>query len=137
MKTLDEDEYNEKILKICQKENIQIIGLADHGKVEDSEKLRNYLTENNILIFSGFEISTAEKMHIVCLFSPETKTNELNRILGQLGMPKIETGTETSNLCYLDIAQKIIENNGFLYAAHITSDNGILKLGQLQNIWKD
>lgn len=132
---IDELEYNEQILNVCKEENIKVVGLADHGSVERSESLRKLLIDNDILVFPGFEISTAEKIHIVCLFSPETDSNELNRILGQLGMPEIKDGTEKSNLSCIDIAKKINENNGFWYAAHITSDNGILKLGQLQHVW--
>lgn len=132
---MDESEYNTQILNICKEENIRVVGLADHGSVERAENLRKLLTDNGILVFPGFEISTAEKIHIVCLFSPETDANELNRILGQLGMPEIKNGTEKSNLSCIDIAKKIAENDGFWYAAHITSDNGILKLGQLQHVW--
>ena len=132
---MDETEYNTQILNICKEENIRVVGLADHGSVERAENLRKLLTDNGILVFPGFEISTAEKIHIVCLFSPETDANELNRILGQLGMPEIKNGTEKSNLSCIDIAKKIAENDGFWYAAHITSDNGILKLGQLQHVW--
>lgn len=36
-----------------------------------------------------------------------------------------------------EIADKIKELGGFWYAAHITSDNGILKLGKLNQIWTD
>lgn len=132
---MDESEYNTQILNICKEENIRVVGLADHGSVERAKDLRKLLTDNDILVFPGFEISTAEKIHIVCLFSPETDANELNRILGQLGMPEIKNGTEKSNLSCVDIAKKIAENDGFWYAAHITSDNGILKLGQLQHVW--
>lgn len=134
---MEESEYNTQILNICKEENIKVVGLADHGSVERAENLRKFLSDNDILVFPGFEISTAEKIHIVCLFSPETDSNELNRILGQLGMPEIKNGTEKSNLSCIDIAKKIEENNGFWYAAHITSDNGILKLGQLQHVWKN
>ncbi len=133
----DEYEYNKQVLNICLENNIKVVGLADHGRVETSESLRKILSDNGILVFPGFEITTAEKIHIVCLFPPETPVNELNRILGQLGMPEIISGTEKSSLSCLSIANKVKDNNGFWYAAHITSDNGILKLGQLQNIWKD
>lgn len=137
MDNLSEDEYNRSILKNCLENDIKIVGLANHGDCNSSESLRSILSENDILVFPGFEIATAEKIHIVCLFDPSTSISELNRILGSIGMPKYVTGTEVSNLSCLDIAYKVIENNGFWYAAHITSDNGILKLGGLHNVWKN
>lgn len=137
MDNLSEDEYNERILKNCLENDIKIVGLANHGDCNSSESLRRILSDNNILVFPGFEIATAEKIHIVCLFDPSTPISELNRILGSIGMPKYVTGTEVSKLSCLEIADKVIENNGFWYAAHITSDNGILKLGGLHNVWKN
>ena len=134
MDNLSEDEYNERILKNCLENDIKIVGLANHGDCNSSESLRRILSDNNILVFPGFEIATAEKIHIVCLFDPSTPISELNRILGSIGMPKYVTGTEVSKLSCLEIADKVIENNGFWYAAHITSDNGILKLGGLHNV---
>ena len=73
---MEESEYNTQILNICKEENIRVVGLADHGSVERAENLRKLLTDNGILVFPGFEISTAEKIHIVCLFSPETDAKD-------------------------------------------------------------
>lgn len=136
--SMDEDEYNQKLLKYCKSEGIQVIGLADHGNIQTSERLRNYLTENEIVVFPGFEIATAEKIHIVCLFSEDTTSEQLNRYLGRLGLTNVENGILPSHFSCLEIA-KIIEDEleGFWYAAHITSDNGILKVGQMHHIWKN
>ena len=42
-----------------------------------NQKLREYLSSKGILVFPGFEISTSEKIHIVCLFSENTEEQEL------------------------------------------------------------
>lgn len=133
---ISEDEYNQSILTNCLSEEIKVVGLADHGNVERSEKLRTLLSENGITVFPGFEIATAEKIHIVCLFSENTTPEELNRYLGRLGLTNVDNGVLPSHFSCLEIA-KIIEEEfkGFWYAAHITSDNGILKIGQMQHIW--
>ena len=134
----DEKEYNEQILKECLKNEIKVVGLADHGSIDSSTSLRTYLSENDILTLPGFEISSAEKIHMVCLFSPEFDNSRLNRILGQLGLPTdIKNGTEASSLSCLEIAKKVQDNDGFWYAAHITGDNGILKIGKMNHIWKN
>ncbi|OCA88154.1 hypothetical protein A8F94_10100 [Bacillus sp. FJAT-27225] len=136
--TLDEEGYNQLILENCISENIKVVGLADHGNIETSEKLRKLLSDNNIVVFPGFEIATAEKIHVVCLFEENTTPEQLNRYLGRLGLTNVENGVMPSNLSCLDIA-KIVEDDlgGFWYAAHITSDNGILKMGQMNHIWRD
>lgn len=132
-----EEKYNEEILKKCQKNKIVVVGLADHGNVDSSASLRSKLEANSIVVFPGFEIMSAEKIHMVCLFPPEKTNSELNRFLGALGLDNVSKGNETSSKTCLDIAEQVNKNCGFWYAAHITSDNGILKLGSLNHIWKD
>ena len=60
----DEDEYNASILQKCKQYSIQVVGLANHGDVDSSESLRKLLSENGIVVFPGFEIMSAEKIHI-------------------------------------------------------------------------
>jgi ABC-type enterochelin transport system ATPase subunit len=133
----NEEDYNQAILDRCVKNNIKIIGLADHGCVDSSESLREKLKRNDITVFPGFEITSAEKIHMVCLFPPEKSASDLNRFLGALGLEACVEGNETSTKTCLDIADQVIKLDGFWYAAHISSDNGILKLGKLNQIWKD
>ena len=133
----NELEYNNAILKNCKENNIIVVGLADHGCVDSSESLREKLQSRGIIVFPGFEITSAEKIHMVCLFPPEKTVSDLNRFLGVLGLDKVAVGNETSKMTCLSIAEKINELGGFWYAAHITGDNGILKLGKLNQIWKD
>lgn len=133
----DEEAYNSAIVKHCKKNNISVVGLADHGAVDSSESLRRCLSDAGIVVFPGFEIATAEKIHIVCLFPSEYDSSKLNRILGGLGLASAEKGTDISKEPCLTIAKCLKENGGFWYAAHITGDNGILKLGKNQHIWTD
>ena len=132
---MTEEQYNESIYNYCIKNNISIIGLADHGNVDKSKKLREYLSSKGILVFPGFEISTSEKIHIVCLFSENTEEQELERYLGELGLSNPEDGNSPSTMSFHDITQRVIDRGGFWYAAHITSDNGVLK-GKHNNLWK-
>ena len=132
----DEDEYNASILQKCKQYSIQVVGLANHGDVDSSESLRKLLSENGIVVFPGFEIMSAEKIHMVCLF-PENKTiSDLNRYLGALGLGAAVRGNETSSCTFEEIAQKVYAFGGFFYAAHITGENGILKLGKMHHLWK-
>lgn len=135
---ISEEEYNQLLLANCLTEEIKVVGLADHGNVETAEKLRTILRENDIIVFPGFEIATAEKIHIVCLFSEDTTPEQLNRYLGRLGLTDVKNGVMPSHISCLEIS-KIIEEElkGFWYAAHVTSDNGILKIGQMNHIWVD
>ena len=95
---LTEDEYNQQLLKICKEENIKVLGIADHGKVDAIDKIRPVMKQEGILVFPGFEIASSKKIHFVCLFSEETTTTELNRYLGNLELLDPQEGVRPSKL---------------------------------------
>ena len=143
--TEDEASYNRKILQQCLDNEIEVVGLADHGRVENSEKLRFFLTENGITVFPGFEIASSEKIHLVCLYPENSSLAVLNQYLGQLmgenSARLQQEPTHPSSLSCEQIAGKVIDTQGgFLYAAHITGKNGLLKPdgsgGNYVQLWK-
>ncbi len=138
---LSAEAYAERLLEVCREENIQVVGLADHGSVQDVDYLRETLSPHGIVVFPGFEISSTEKIHMVCLFAENTTTVELQRVLGKLDLMNPEERVTPSKLGSLDIASIIQERGGFWYAAHMTGNNGLLRLNQdgggLVHVWKD
>ena len=137
----NEGEYNQKILQACQCAEIKVVGLAGHGNVETSEKLRQLLRKNDIVVFPGFEISSSEKIHMVCLFSENTTLENLNHCLGALAGNSVkELGvnpTTPSSLPCLDIAPKVKELGGFWFAPHMDGKNGMLEdHTHWKEIWK-
>ncbi len=141
----DESTYNNQILEQCKTNNIKVVGLADHGKVEDSESLRSLLRGRDITVFPGFEIASSEKIHMVCLYPEETIISKLNQYLGQLMGTNTselkEASTYPSSLSCEEIASAVLNNQiGFWYAAHMTGTNGLLSLsrtgGNYIHLWR-
>ncbi|MDP2362447.1 MAG: AAA family ATPase, partial [Ignavibacteria bacterium] len=141
--SIDELAYNKGILNNCLKENIQVVGLADHGDINESERLRRFLEQNDIIVFPGIELCSSEKVHMVCLFPSEYTVDKLNQILGALqgGAVKDDEKTYPSKKTVISIAKLVEEHGGVFYAAHITHDSGLLKLyrdgGGLKHIWRE
>lgn len=134
---ITEEQYNEELLKQCLENNVRVVGLADHGDTQSSEGLRELLSKNGIVVFPGFEIASAEKIHMVCLFDESASSRTLERYLGKLDLIDVEDGVAPSKLSCMEIARIVVDElNGFWYAAHITSDNGVLSIGKMQHIWK-
>ena len=135
------EEFNRALLAKCQEHDIKVVGLADHGRVEDVDALRALLEPAGILVFPGFEIASTEKIHMVCLYPDGTSTATLQRYLGALDLTQVEDGVHPSRLGCLELARRVREQNGLWYAAHVTGDNGLLKLnkdgGGLPHIWRD
>ena len=137
---LSAEAYVQELLEVCRRENIQVVGLADHGSVQGVDLFRDTLSQHGITVFPGFEISSTEKIHMVCLFGEKTTTEELQRVLGRLELMDPEKPVSPSRLGCLDIAQIISDQNGFWYAAHMTGGSGLLRLNQdgggLAHVWK-
>jgi ABC-type lipoprotein export system ATPase subunit len=133
---LDREAYLAALLKECQEQQVALIGIADHGNVQDVDAIRAYLAPHEVVVLPGFEICTTEKIHWVCLFPEDTTTAQLNRYLGALDLLDPEDGVLPSNLGGAALLTKVTtELNGFCYAAHVTQESGVLERKQ-QHLWK-
>ena len=138
---LNAETYAGRLLEVCRQEEIRVVGLADHGSVQDVDTIRDVLSLHGIIVFPGFEISSTEKIRMVCLFAENTTTEELKHVLGKFHRKPPENPATPSHLACLEIAAIVQEQNGFWYAAHMTGNSGLLRLnrdwGGLVHIWKD
>ena len=128
--------YAKALLDGCRAESIQVVGLADHGRVADAEVVRNVLTDADIVVFPGFEVATAEKVHWVCLFPEDVSERRLERYLGHLSLTDPADGVRPSELGGHQLLKRVDDLGGFCFAAHITSRSGLLD-GKFNNLWKD
>ena len=133
---MDANTYAAALRDACLTERIQVVGLADHGSVADAEIMRRVLVEASIVVFPGFEVATTEKVHWVCLFPEDTSEQQLERYLGRLELTNPEDGVRPSRLGGQQLLQCVDELGGFVFAAHATSDSGLLK-GKFNNLWAD
>jgi hypothetical protein len=132
--SLDAQGYAKALREICLAEDISVVGLADHGSVSDAEIVREGLIDAGIVVFPGFEVATTEKVHWVCLFPEDTSEQQLERYLGSLSLTDTNDGVRPSSLGGQQLLQCIEKLGGFCYAAHVTSNSGLLK-GKFNNLW--
>lgn len=132
---LDEEGYNQALLQKFLELGITVVGLADHGSVASVDALRQVLQPHGIVVFPGFEIASNDKTHFVCLFSEETTDQQLERYLGNLDLLDPTDGVCPSRLSSEQLIERVDQLGGFIYAAHCTSDCGLLKK-KLNHVWK-
>ncbi|WP_372168530.1 TrlF family AAA-like ATPase [Xanthomonas axonopodis] len=132
---LDEDGYNQALRQKCVDMGIKVVGLADHGRVASVDALRQVLQPHGIVVFPGFEIASNDKTHYVCLFPEETTGQHLERYLGNLDLLDPTDGVRPSRLSSEQLIEKVDQLGGFIYAAHCTSDSGLLK-NRFNHVWK-
>ena len=134
--SLTEDEYNQQLLSAALEAGVEVIGLADHGSVDGVDRIRSLFTEKGIVVFPGFEIASSEKIHFVCLFDESKTSQELERILGSLRLLDPQDGVRPSKFSAEQLIDEVNQQSGFIYAAHCTSDNGLLKVGKMNHVWQ-
>lgn len=133
--TQSEDEYNQQLLTAALEAGIEVVGLADHGSVDGVDQLRSLFAQNGIVVFPGFEIASSEKIHFVCLFDEGKTSQELERILGRLDLLDPMDGVLPTNLTAIQLIDKVKEIGGFIFAAHSTNDDGVLKR-KMNHVWQ-
>ncbi|MYA79926.1 MAG: ATPase, partial [Acidobacteriia bacterium] len=133
---LSADAYAKGLRDICLDEDIYVVGLADHGSVEESAAVREVLADSGIVVFPGFEVATTEKVHWVCLFPEHKGEQELERYLGKMHKTAPQEGVRPSDLGGQQLLATVEELGGFCFAAHATSNHGLLK-GKFNHIWTD
>ncbi|MCX2841297.1 AAA family ATPase [Microbulbifer thermotolerans] len=132
--TLSDYDYNQQLLSAALEAGIEVIGLADHGSVDGVDSIRTLFNQNGILVFPGFEIASSEKIHFVCLFDEKTKTDQIKMHLGALGVDINQPAAPVQKPAS-DIINYVNEKNGFIYAAHCTNDDGVLKR-RMNHVWQ-
>ncbi|MBN1484432.1 MAG: putative DNA binding domain-containing protein [Chloroflexia bacterium] len=142
------------ILRQALQRGLDIVGLVDHNTVQGYEQLRlewNRLSVmqetgplppeeeptwqelqnlfSELLILPGFELTTAEDIHLLALFPPESLAERLYGLLLNLGIPmerlregspEIRAQADLNRACTL-----VTQAGGLIIAAHIESDHGL------------
>ncbi len=138
---LGEKEYNSQLIRKCEELQIKVIAVTDHNHVGAIDEIRKKAESSDIIILPGFEVSSAEGVHILCIFNENKKIDVLERYLGDLGIHTTSPSTKNSTEPFSKILHKVqTEWDGICVAAHITNNGGLLRIltGEARiNAWKD
>ncbi len=133
-----EAEYNAAIVAACKESNIEAIAITDHYRVADSWTLIREARSNGIFVFGGFEASSKDGVHFLCLYDPD-KDQSLERFIGQFGVHDHNALSPNGDKDCLELLACVRKQGGITIAAHVAADNGLLATldGQPRmNAWK-
>jgi ABC-type lipoprotein export system ATPase subunit len=134
-----EAEYNAAIIAACHEAGIEVIGVTDHYRVEESAGLVQAARAAGIFAFSGFEAVTKDGVHFLCLFDPG-KDKVLERFIGECGIRDTRQDSPTGSLDSEELLKCAKGWGAASIAAHVMAEQGGLlrKLsGQTRvNVWK-
>lgn len=120
-----EAEYNAAIVKSCLELDIEVIAVTDHYRVKESAGLIQAARGAGLFVFGGFEASTKDGVHFLCLFDPD-KDSVLERYIGDCGVHSDEDLSPTGSKDCLELLECAKRWGGICIAAHVASNGGLL-----------
>ena len=138
---LDEAGYARALADKAAELGVTVLAVTDHNHVSGVEAIRAAARERGIFVFPGFELTSTEGVHVLCLYAPETGQDELGRFLGEFGIRATTTSSEPCKESFSGVLARVCDQGGIPIAAHATNDSGLFKAlqqGQPRiRAWKD
>ena len=119
---------------------IEVLAITDHNSVSAVAAFRSAARNREVRIFPGFELSSSEGVHVLCLYSPDTELDRLERYLGEFGIHDTDPSSDLANKPFTGVLEAVHNQGGILIAAHVTGNGGLLEVlkGKARiRAWKD
>jgi hypothetical protein len=107
---------------------VSVLAITDHNDVSGVPAFRDAAADRAIEVFPGFELSSSESVHILCIYPQDTDDARLGRFLGEFGITNTSPSSDLSRMSFCRILEKVRDQGGVTVAAHVTNENGLLKV---------
>ena len=78
-----------------------------------------------ITVFPGFEVTSSEGIHVLCIYPPDTDEGQLERFLGQFGMDPPVPSVDQASASFENVLTRVRLQGGIAIAAHAASAAGL------------
>lgn len=107
---------------------VSVLAITDHNDVSGVPAFRRAAADRGIHIFPGFELSSSEGVHVLCIYPQDTDDARLGRFLGEFGITNTTPSSDLSNKAFVEILGKVQEQGGVAIAAHVTNKSGLFEV---------
>jgi hypothetical protein len=121
-----EASYNAAVVEACRKERVRVVGVTDHFRATTARSLVDALADAGVHVFPGFEASSSEGVHLLCLFASTISFEELERIIGRCGVSNLDATSPLSDQSCEKLLELVMNCGGVSIAAHVCSSGGLL-----------
>jgi PHP family Zn ribbon phosphoesterase len=106
--------------------DISVLAITDHNSVSAMPQFRTAAAETDVHILPGFELSSSEGVHVLCIYPEGTPDDKLSRFLGEFGITNTAPSTDPAQKTFVEILDKVRQQGGVTIAAHATNQKGLL-----------
>lgn len=135
----DPSAYAKAVVEKAIELGISVLAITDHNDVSGVPPFRAAAEGRDIHVFPGFELSSSEGVHVLCIYPKETDDHKLGRFLGEFGITNTAPSTDPAQRSFVEILDKVRKQGGVTIAAHATNDRGLFTVlsGQPRvNAWR-
>jgi hypothetical protein len=124
----DASSHAEAIVAKAKDIGVTVLAITDHNDVSGVSAFRAAAEGHGIYIFPGFELSSSEGIHVLCIYPPDTADDLLGRYLGAFGITTTTPSVQLATMNFVAVLAKVREQGGITIAGHVTNDSGLLKV---------
>ena len=138
--TVDSLDYAQQIIEKAVDVGVEVLAITNHNNVDDVRVFRSAASDRPVHILPGFELTSSEGVHVLCIFASDTPDNQLGRYLGEFGIRDTKASSAPCAKTFSEILKITEGQGGITIAAHVTNDNGLFKVlsGQPRiKAWQD
>lgn len=135
----DAVQHAQAIVEKAVELGIAVLAITDHNAVDDVPYFRAAAEGHGVHVFPGFELSSSEGVHVLCIYPPSATQDQLGRFLGEFGIRNPGSSSDLCGMTFVDLLAKVKDQGGVTIAAHVTNDNGLFTVlsGQARiRAWK-
>lgn len=118
---------------------VSVLAITDHNDVSGVPAFRSAAADRGIHVFPGFELSSSEGIHVLCIYPQNVEQHQLERFLGEFGIRNTTPSSDLAKKSFVEILRHVREQGGVTIAAHVTTDKGLFQVlsGQARiNAWQ-
>ncbi len=123
----DAASYARAVIDKAVELDIKVLAITDHNSISGVAAFQDAAQNHKIHIFPGFEISSSEGIHVLCLYPPDVDNDKLSRYLGEFGIRDTQPSSNPSNQTFAKILETVQNQEGISIAAHATNNNGLFE----------
>ncbi len=124
----DAESHAKAIVAKAVEIGVSVLAITDHNNVSGVEAFRNAADGYGITIFPGFELSSSEGIHILCIYPSDTKKDRLERYLGEFGILETTPSSKLSSKSFEMVLEMVRTQGGITIAAHATNNSGLFSV---------
>ena len=122
----DAGAYARSIVDRAAQLGMSALAITNHNDVTGVAAFRSAATNRGIHIFPGFELSSSEGVHVLCIYAQNTDDARLERLLGEFGIRNTTPSSDLSRQSFVEILSQVREQGGVSIAAHATNEKGLI-----------